>query len=210
MRHVVRRTGAAPSSAGRLVVGGFFLVMGGVHLGLVTADPQVYEHFADDGLFPFVREGWQGIVMQNPAVWGLLLMAGEIAFGALLLAGDRTARLGWYAVLAFHVLLMLFGFGAWVWSLPAIVVLVLLARRDPVFRPTSSPSVPKGQPWRPTSRAGPSSSASTGPSTATAPSSGRPARRPRSADPWSSCTPRSHRRPGRVGATRSARSRAPS
>ncbi len=26
----------------RLVVGGFFLTMGGVHLGLVTADPQVY------------------------------------------------------------------------------------------------------------------------------------------------------------------------
>jgi hypothetical protein len=28
------------------------------------------------------------------------------------------------------VLLMLFGFGVWVWCLPALVALVLLARRD--------------------------------------------------------------------------------
>lgn len=37
------------------LVGGFFLVMGGVHLGLVSADPEVYRHVADHGLFAF---GW--------------------------------------------------------------------------------------------------------------------------------------------------------
>ena len=40
----------------------------------------------------------------------------------------------WYGVLAFHLLLMLFGFGFWLWSIPALVVLVWLARRDPVMR----------------------------------------------------------------------------
>lgn len=104
--------------------------MGGVHLGLVSADPEVYRHFADHGLFPFVRDGWQSIVMAAPRVYGLLLMAGEVTAGALLLAGGRAARVGWAAVIVFHVLLMLFGWWVWAWSLPALALLVTLARRD--------------------------------------------------------------------------------
>ena len=115
---------------GRMLVGGFFLVMGGVHLGLVAADPQVYEHFADQGLFGFVRTGWQEVVMAAPAVYGLLLMAGEVTAGALLLVGGRAARVGWVVVITFHALLMLFGWGVWLWSVPALVVLAILARRD--------------------------------------------------------------------------------
>jgi hypothetical protein len=115
---------------GRELVGGFYLVMGGVHLGLVSADAEVYRHFADHGLFPFVRDGWQQVVMAEPAVWGLLLMVGELTLGTLLLVGGRAAPWGWCGVIAFHVLLMLFGFGFWLWSVPALVLLVLLARRD--------------------------------------------------------------------------------
>lgn len=115
---------------GRTLVGGFFLVMGGVHLGLVSADPEVYRHFADHGLFAFVRDGWQSVVMAAPRVYGLLLMAGEVTAGALLLAGGRAARVGWVAVIAFHVLLMLFGWWVWAWSLPALALLVSLARHD--------------------------------------------------------------------------------
>src|SRR6478609_3221989 len=48
--------------AGRLLVGGLFLTTGGVHLGLVAADPEVYRHFADAGIFPFVRDGWRSVV----------------------------------------------------------------------------------------------------------------------------------------------------
>lgn len=115
---------------GRTVVGGFFLVMGGVHLGLVSADPEVYRHFADHGLFGFVRNGWLDIVMAAPAVYGLLLMAFEITAGALLLAGGRAARVGWAAVIGFHVLLLVFGWGFWAWSVPALAVLTWLASRD--------------------------------------------------------------------------------
>ncbi len=121
---------ARRAALGRLLVGGFFLVMGGVHLGLVASDPEVYRHFADHALFPFVREGWRTIVMATPSVYGLLLMAGEVAAGALLLTGGRAARLGWVAVIAFHVLLMLFGWWVWAWSVPALAVLVALARQD--------------------------------------------------------------------------------
>lgn len=115
---------------GRQVVGGFFLVMGGVHLGLVAADPQVYAGFGDAGLFAFVRDGWSEIVMANPAFWGLLAMAGEVTAGILLLAGGRAARVGWVAVITFHALLLLFGWAAWLWSVPALALLVTLARWD--------------------------------------------------------------------------------
>ena len=112
------------------VVGGFFLSMGGVHLGLVAADTETYRHFADSGLFGFVREGWQQGFMAHPATFGLLLAAGETALGVLLLLGGRFAAVGWAGVIAFHLLLMLFGFGVWLWSLPALVGLVYLARKD--------------------------------------------------------------------------------
>jgi hypothetical protein len=126
-----RSAGAVRRAAtGRSVVGGFFLVMGGVHLGLVAADAQVYQHFADHGLFGFVRTGWREIVMAAPAVYGLLLMAGEVTAGTLLLLGGRPARAGWVVVITFHVLLLLFGWGFWAWSVPALALLVPLARRD--------------------------------------------------------------------------------
>lgn len=112
------------------VVGGFYLSMGGVHLGLVAADSATYRHFADGALFPFVRDGWQQVFMANPTLFGLLLMAGESVLGVLLLLGGRAAVIGWVGVITFHVLLMLFGFGFWVWCVPALVTLGLLARRD--------------------------------------------------------------------------------
>src|SRR3954447_16263520 len=93
------------------VVGGFFLSMGGVHLGLVAADTETYRHFADSGLFASVRDGWQDIFMVHPVVFGLLLAIGETALGVLLLLGGRFAAAGWAGVIVFHVLLMLFGFG---------------------------------------------------------------------------------------------------
>jgi hypothetical protein len=124
--------GAPPAGhlLGRWIVGAFYLVMGGVHLGVVSADASTYRHFADEGLFAFVREGWLTIVMAHPTVWGLLLMAGEITLGALLLAGPRTARFGWVGVIAFHVLLLPFGFWLWAYAVPALAVLVWLASRD--------------------------------------------------------------------------------
>ena len=119
-----------PGGLGRFVVGGFFLVTGGVHLGIVAADPDFYRPFADGALLPFVREGWADIVMARPELYGLLLMAGEIALGVCLLVGGRAARVGWAGVIAFHLLLVLFGWGFLFWVVPALAVLVPLAWRD--------------------------------------------------------------------------------
>jgi hypothetical protein len=114
----------------RRIVGAFYLTMGGINAGIVFADPETYRHFADGAYLGFVTRGWNDIVMANPSFWGLLLATGEIALGALLLCGGRAARVGWVGVLVFHVLLMFFGPGIWLWCLPVLAVLVPVARAD--------------------------------------------------------------------------------
>jgi hypothetical protein len=111
-------------------VGGFFLAMGGVHVGIVSADTETYRHFADRALFGFVRTGWSDIFMASPHLWGLALAAAELLMGVLLLSGGRPSRIGWIGVVTFHVLLMLFGWGIWAWCLPALFFLVRSARKD--------------------------------------------------------------------------------
>jgi hypothetical protein len=61
----------------RRVVGGFYLSMGGVHLGIVAADPNFYRPFAEGAMFEFVRSGWSVVFMAHPSVWGLVIAAGE-------------------------------------------------------------------------------------------------------------------------------------
>ena len=110
------------------VIGGFFLVMAGINIGLVVVDGSVYRHFAEGGLFEFVSTGWRTIVMEHPGFWIGLLAAGELAIGAAILAGSRWARAGYAAAVTFQLALMLFGWGFWVWSVPAITVLTLAVR----------------------------------------------------------------------------------
>jgi hypothetical protein len=116
--------------SGRALVGGFYLVTGGTHLGIVVADTGFYRHFADRAQFAFVRSGWTDIVMAHPACYGLLLMAGEIALGSALLVGGRAARVGWAGVVVFHLLLLLFGWGFLWWVIPALGMIAALAWHD--------------------------------------------------------------------------------
>jgi hypothetical protein len=111
-------------------VGGFLTCMGGIHVGIVGADPETYRSFGEPALFGFVREGWAEVFMADPRFWGLLLAAAEITVGVLLLVGGRAARVGWALTVVFQLLLMLFGFWIWAWCLPAIAFLVWAARRD--------------------------------------------------------------------------------
>lgn len=159
--HRAERERAARARLWGRIVGMVFLWTSGIHLGIVVAGPSFYRHFADASFLPFVRQGWAGDVMADPVTWGLLLVAGEATLGGLLVAGGRAARVGWVGVIAFHVLLMLFGFGFWLWALPAIAVLVPLARQDwsglgrvgrprpaaqPAARPEPSAPRPSGRP----------------------------------------------------------------
>ena len=113
-----------------LTVGCFYLCMAGVHVGLVASNPQVYDGFGQDGLFAFVRDGWDSVFMSTPVLWASLLLMGEIVIGVLLVIGGPLARWGWGAVVAFHLLLLLFGWWVWAYAVPALAVVALLARRD--------------------------------------------------------------------------------
>ncbi len=114
----------------RRFVGHFFLLTAGINAGMVAADPQAYRPFADQAALDFVQNSWEQTVMAHPAAWGLLLAAGELVLGILLLLGGRAARVGWVGVIAFHLLLMFFGPGIWLWCVPVLAVLVPAAAGD--------------------------------------------------------------------------------
>ena len=131
-RHVPRpgavtRT-AQPGAVGR-VVGSLFLWTSGIHVGLVAADTERYRAFAD-GALPFVREAWSDVFMAHPALWGLAVALGELLIGLATLQGGRWTVLGLSGAIAFHLCLMLFGWGFWLWSVPVLAVLVPAALRQ--------------------------------------------------------------------------------
>ena len=88
---------ARPARARRAVrrfVGGFYLVMGGINAGIALADAETYRTFADGSFWSFVADAWQHVVMAHPVSWILLLAAGEVVLGLLLLRGGPAARPG--------------------------------------------------------------------------------------------------------------------
>ena len=139
---------AAPEDSGqgagraRRAVGCFFLFTAGVHLGMVAADSEVYRHFAEASPLPLVRDAWTDIFMSHPALWGLAVMAAELVMGLLLLHGGAPAKLGWIGAIAFHLALLLFGWGFWLWGVPALAFLGWAARRDWPSLSTPPPLMP--------------------------------------------------------------------
>lgn len=109
-------------------VGGFYLVTGGINIGLAIGRPAIYSAFADSALFSWVHGAWQSVFMGNPALWAALLGAGELLVGVALLAGRRWTLAGYVAVIAFHLALMLFGWGIWLWAVPVLAAVVPSAR----------------------------------------------------------------------------------
>ena len=126
--------GACPSTVSRRlnrfteVLGGFYLTMAGINIGLAVGDPQKYDSFAHAAHFDWVSQAWQAIFMAQPAVWATLLGVGEVLLGVALLAGGRWSRLGYAGVIAFHLALLLFGWGVWLWAVPVLIAVVPTAR----------------------------------------------------------------------------------
>jgi len=106
------------------ILAGFVLIFGlgaFVHAGLAIGNPTAYRPFADAALFGWVRDGWQDIFMAAPRLCALLLAAGELLIAVLLIV---ARRLGYSAVIVFHLALMLFGWGFWLWCVPALAFAV--------------------------------------------------------------------------------------
>ncbi len=122
------------------IIGAFFLWTSGIHMGIAAIDPSGYQHFADAAVAGWVQRGWNEIFMANPRVWGFAVAVAELILGLLLLRGGGVAKVGWLGVIGFHLALVLFGWGFLIWSAPALVVLVLLLRRDWPRLGTKEPS----------------------------------------------------------------------
>lgn len=124
-----RATGRHPPGF-TVAAGAFYTGMAGVHLGIVSADPQMYAAFADASPWEWVRTAWAGVFMAHPVFWGLFAAGLEILLGALLLVGGRPARVGWVGVIGFQFALIPFAWQMLFWSIPAGLVLFLGARHD--------------------------------------------------------------------------------
>lgn len=120
------------ADVGRIAFAGIYLGGSLVHvvLGLFAADS--YEPFADGALLGAARDAWTDVFLAHPTAWALVLAAFEAMIGMLLLRRRGVLRTAGYGLaIAFHLALMAFGWGFWLWSVPALLVLALVVRADP-------------------------------------------------------------------------------
>jgi hypothetical protein len=115
---------------GRVALAVLFLGSAGVHFVLVATNPEAYRPFADQAVVSFVQTTWRDVFMADPEAWGLTVALGEVVLAAALLMGGRWRRAGYVGVIAFTLALTLFGWGFWLWSGPALALIVPLALAD--------------------------------------------------------------------------------
>lgn len=112
-------------------VGWFFLWTSGIHVGIAAAGPDLYRHFADGALVPGLTSLWRSVFMAHAGASGLVLALGEATLALLVLLGSGARRrIGWVGMITFHLALMCFGWGFWVWCVPALALLVRGAVHD--------------------------------------------------------------------------------
>jgi hypothetical protein len=120
--------------AGRTALATLYVASAGVHCVLVATNPEAYRHFADRAVAPFVASAWHDVFMSDPEAWGLTVALAEILLASALLMGGPWRRLGYAGVIAFNLALTLFGWGFWLWSAPALLLIVPLALADGLLR----------------------------------------------------------------------------
>ena len=109
--------------------GGVFLAGSVTHVVLVSVSSTSYDSFADSSYWPFITHAWRSVVVPNIYYLIPLLAVFEATVGILLLISS-TRRIGIAAAMAFTVALMLFGWGFWLWSLPALALLEYFRRLE--------------------------------------------------------------------------------
>jgi len=115
---------------GRAAVGVLFVVGGALlHVINLVAGAD-YSGFADPAFFPWVTSAWQAVVVPHAVVFIGLLALFEAVVGVLAVAGGRATQIGYAGVIAFYLLLWLFGWMELVWALVMIVPMVVLLRAE--------------------------------------------------------------------------------
>ena len=91
-------------NAGRIFLGLFFLVMAiGINGSFTFTNPQAYVEYASGALNPLYRDIALTFVKLNPVLFGLLLMAIEIAMGLLLLHKGVAVKIGLIGTMVFLI-----------------------------------------------------------------------------------------------------------
>jgi|GEM_PF-958279 len=111
---------------GRLALGALFVLGGALVNAWYLVSGTDYGGFADMSYLAFVRDTWASVVAPRQEVWIGLLIAFEAIAGALVWSGGRRATLGMAAIMAFHVLLLPFGWFFYAWSVPMLLGVGLL------------------------------------------------------------------------------------
>jgi hypothetical protein len=115
---------------GRTAVGVLYLGAGAAVNAFFLLRGDNYAKFADGSYIAFVRETWRSLVVPNHDLFIALLIAFEAAVGLLALMGGRKTQLAYGVAIAFHVALLSFGWGFYLWSVPMIAALTTLLRRE--------------------------------------------------------------------------------
>lgn len=94
-----------------------------------------YGGFADAGVLPFVRSTWETLVVPNAGWFIGILIVFEAAAGLAVLVPGRVRRGALWALIAFTVTLLWFGWYYLPWALIGTTALALLLRADRRWRP---------------------------------------------------------------------------
>ena len=118
---------------GRASVAVLFVV-GGALLHVINLATDVgYADFADPAHFSWVTEAWLDVVAPHQVFFIGLLAVFEAVVGVLTVLGGRWSQLGMAGVIAFYLVLWIFGWFETVWVIlmvPPMVLLLRAERRD--------------------------------------------------------------------------------
>jgi hypothetical protein len=113
---------------GRVALGLLMLVGGAAVNAFYLVTDVGYDSFADTSMLAFVTDTWRELVVPNQEIFIGLLVVFEAIAGVLVLIGGRAATVGMIAVLGFHVGLLFFGWGFWLWAVPMLIAVGALLR----------------------------------------------------------------------------------
>jgi hypothetical protein len=117
-------------NAGRIVLGIFFLIMAlGVNGSFTFANPQAYVDYASGALIPAYRGLALTLVQMNPTIFGVLLMAYEVAMALLLLGRGKAVKAGLVGTMVFLVGISPLSFLQIPW-LGLVIAEIYLLRKD--------------------------------------------------------------------------------
>ena len=100
-------------NATRIFMGIIYFTGAATNFYLVLSNPQIYRDFAGFAIIPFYKTLWLQIVMKNPIVWIMLVVAFEITAAVFILNKGNLVKIGLAGVVIFNLFLFPFWWFGW-------------------------------------------------------------------------------------------------